>query len=94
MSPADARDLGVVEGDNVRLESSLGALELPCRVTDDIAPGSVFVPITFPETPVNLLLDPGRALDRVRLSKGSPRDAEAAELVGVSSAQDHYEKEA
>jgi formate dehydrogenase major subunit len=93
VSPADARALGVIQGDYVRLDSARGSLELPCRVTDDVAPGSVFVPITFPEASVNTLLDSGRALDRVRLAKGSPRD-ETATLVSVSGAQATYEREA
>jgi predicted molibdopterin-dependent oxidoreductase YjgC len=73
VNPADARKLGVVEGDGVVVQTAREKIELPCRVTDDVAPGQVFTPTTFPETPTNRLLDSGRILERARLSKGTPQ---------------------
>jgi predicted molibdopterin-dependent oxidoreductase YjgC len=43
---ADARRLGVAEGDVVRIESVRGALELPARITHE-RDGVVFVPFHY-----------------------------------------------
>jgi predicted molibdopterin-dependent oxidoreductase YjgC len=83
VNPADARTLGVAEGDGVIVQSARHKIELPCKITDDVSPGQVFVPTTFPESPVNLLLDSGRILERAKLTKGAPKLAD--ELAGATT---------
>ncbi len=46
VSPQDAAELGVGEGDRVRVESPRGALELAARIAP-IRPGTVFVPFHY-----------------------------------------------
>ncbi len=46
ISPADAEELGVSEGDVVRVESARGALVAPARVSN-IRPGVVFAPFHY-----------------------------------------------
>jgi anaerobic selenocysteine-containing dehydrogenase len=44
MHPDDAASVGVAEGEQLRLESPHGAIELPVLLTDDLSPGVVAVP--------------------------------------------------
>lgn len=44
VNPADARALGITDGDPVRIVSRAGAIETPAEVTDDLAPGTIAVP--------------------------------------------------
>lgn len=61
--PDDARSLGVVERDPVRLVTRRGELVLEARVIDRPRQGTVFVPWHWPDKPVNVLVtdavDPG-----------------------------------
>ena len=63
INPADAERLGVADGDEVGLQSRRGAIRLEARVTKKVAPGMVFVPFHFGESPANALTNP--ALDPV-----------------------------
>jgi formate dehydrogenase alpha subunit len=60
--PADARRFAVQEGGMVRLRSRRGTITTRARVTEGIAPGSVFMPFHFAEAAANMLthaaLDP------------------------------------
>ncbi len=42
--PADAQSLGINTGDPVVLYNDAGELHLPARITDDVRPGTLFVP--------------------------------------------------
>ena len=44
LHPNDAKRFGVVDGDIVRIESRVGAIEIPVELTDAIRPGVVSVP--------------------------------------------------
>lgn len=56
LSPEDAADLGVAEGDRVRVVSRRGSLEAPVRFDDSLRPGLAFMAVHFPdETDVNIL---------------------------------------
>jgi assimilatory nitrate reductase catalytic subunit len=56
MNPSDAGDLGVGQGDRVRLVSRRGKVEgIPVRVTGIVRPGEVFVPFHYDELCVNRL---------------------------------------
>ena len=60
--PADAGRLAIADGMAVRLRTRRGAITARARVTDGIAPGSVFMPFHFAEAAANVLthaaLDP------------------------------------
>ena len=65
VSPADAKELGIVEGDLLRVESVRGAVEVPARVSD-IREGTVFVPFHYGDS------DAARADGRSRAANDSP----------------------
>jgi anaerobic selenocysteine-containing dehydrogenase len=54
LNPHDAKQLGIGEGDVVRIESPRGAIEAPALVRD-IAPGTVFVPFHYAKRAANEL---------------------------------------
>jgi formate dehydrogenase major subunit len=60
--PDDARELGVSDGDRVRVTSPRGSISLRARVADCEYKGAVFIPFHFREASANLLttdaLDP------------------------------------
>ncbi|NUO10189.1 MAG: formate dehydrogenase subunit alpha [Candidatus Brocadia sp.] len=60
--PHDAGLLGIKTGDNVRVTSRRGSLEVKACVTTKSRPGSVFLSFHFPETPTNVLTGPGEDL--------------------------------
>jgi predicted molibdopterin-dependent oxidoreductase YjgC len=56
--PADAAELGVGDGDPVRLTSRRNTMVSSCRVSERVARGQVFVPFHFREAAANLLTNP------------------------------------
>jgi formate dehydrogenase alpha subunit len=63
MNPADAKALGVRNGQKVIVESRRGQLYMDSKVTPDIPKGTIFVPVHFNEACANVLT--GQALDPV-----------------------------
>jgi formate dehydrogenase major subunit len=61
MHPDDVAELGVADGDTVRITSRRGSITIGVRVSDRQARGQVFVPMHFREAAANLLTNP--ALD-------------------------------
>jgi len=61
ISPADASDLGIHEGDHVRVVSRRNAIRIAARISDRVGRHQVFVPFHFREAAANLLTNP--ALD-------------------------------
>jgi len=55
ISPPDARQLGLKDGTYISVESRRGRLIARARVTPDVNPGHLFLPIHFLEGPANLL---------------------------------------
>ncbi len=55
LSGKDAADLGVADGDMVRVTSRRGRIELRLRVSHREAPGNCFIPFHFREAAANLL---------------------------------------
>jgi formate dehydrogenase major subunit len=56
LSPDDAAQLGIDEGETVRVSSRRGSIDVPARVTDELRPGLMFMSIHFPdEVDVNVL---------------------------------------
>jgi hypothetical protein len=86
--PADADRLAIADGMAVRLRTRRGAITARARVTDGIAPGSVFMPFHFAEAAANVLthaaLDPvaqdGRPGPRRR---GMTRELKPEELRAI-----------
>jgi len=56
--PDDARDLGLEDGDLVRLTSRRNTMVSSCRISERVARGQVFVPFHFREAAANLLTNP------------------------------------
>jgi formate dehydrogenase major subunit len=56
LSPEDGADLGVADGDMVRVVSRRGSLEAPVRLDRSLRPGLAFMAVHFPDdTDVNQL---------------------------------------
>ena len=56
--PQDALDLGVAEGDQVRVTSRRGSILIAVRLSDRQARGQIFIPMHFREAAANLLTNP------------------------------------
>jgi len=56
--PADAKDIGVREGELVRLTSRRNSMVSAARITERVARSQVFVPFHFREAAANLLTNP------------------------------------
>jgi NADH-quinone oxidoreductase subunit G len=70
VNPADAERAGLATGDRVALAAGAARVELPVRLTTDVAEGCVRVPRNSLDTPLGVLVDPDAAPDaplRVRL---------------------------
>ncbi|AET63712.1 Formate dehydrogenase, alpha subunit (F420) [Methanothrix harundinacea 6Ac] len=63
MNEEDAEEMGIGDGEVVRVSSRRGRIELPARVTSEIKRGVIFVPFHFAECPANRLTN--AALDPV-----------------------------
>jgi len=55
INPKDAESLDIQEGDIVILSSRRGEMEAPARISEDVKPGNLFLPIHFGENPTNVL---------------------------------------
>ncbi len=60
INPADARTLGITDGDRVRVISRRGQVEVTARVVDTVPPGVVFTSFHFPEVAINRLTNTAR----------------------------------
>ncbi len=80
MHPDDAAHLNLNMGDKVKIENLRGSLETTLRISRQVAPGELFMPWHFAESPVNNLtrdeLDP--------LSKIAPFKLSAVKLDKLS----------
>jgi formate dehydrogenase alpha subunit len=77
----DATKLNLVDGEKVRLVSPVGETAAMVRIADTVSEGVVFMPVSFPESPVNALFDivldpetkaPSLKACNVRIEKISP----------------------
>ncbi|MDD6256189.1 MAG: formate dehydrogenase subunit alpha [Methanobrevibacter boviskoreani] len=55
ISTEDANKLGILDKEIVRASSRRGTIDIPARVTDDIKPGIVNIPMHFSECAANML---------------------------------------
>jgi len=53
----DARKLGIGDGDKVKIASASGELGTTARVVDTLPAGLLFLPMSFPDSPVYGLFD-------------------------------------
>ena len=54
---SDAGKLAVNDGEEVKIISAVGAVTAIVKITDTLRKGMLFMPVSFPETPVNALFD-------------------------------------
>jgi formate dehydrogenase alpha subunit len=54
---SDARKLGVSDGDKVRVVSAVDEVTTTIKTSGTVRKGMVFMPLSFPDTPVNALFD-------------------------------------
>lgn len=57
ISRLDATSLGIDDGDMTRVVSATGEVTVAARVVETVAQGMVFMPVSFPTSPVNGLFD-------------------------------------
>jgi predicted molibdopterin-dependent oxidoreductase YjgC len=60
LHPEDAGKNGIGPGDLVRITSPHGAVEMRAKVTEEMLPGQVFLPIHHPDQPANKLVPFGQ----------------------------------
>ena len=84
MHPEDAAELGIAEGERVRIESRRGSVTARARLTERECRGAVFLPFHFREAAANLLtldeLDPDGKIPEfkfcaVRVASADPVEA-------------------
>ena len=61
MASADLRKLGLIPGDDVRVTTRRGIIELKARVDGAVPEGMIFIPFCYAEAAANTLTNP--ALD-------------------------------
>ena len=54
---SDARKLAITDGEKVKVISVVGEVTAMVKMTDTLREGMLFMPASFPETPVNELFD-------------------------------------
>ena len=55
ISETDAKEIGIIDKEIVRASSRRGTIDIPARVTKDIKPGVVNIPMHFTECAANVL---------------------------------------
>ncbi len=55
VNPQDADDIDINDGEEIKISTRRGEIQAEARVTDKVAPGTVFVPVHFVEAPANQL---------------------------------------
>ena len=58
INPEDASQLGINQGDKVKVSSRRGEVIVKAKVTDSFAPGVVFMTFHFAESAANILTNP------------------------------------
>ncbi len=54
---SDARKLAITDGEKVKVTSPVGEVTAMVKITDTLREGMLFMPVSFPETPVNELFE-------------------------------------
>lgn len=76
--PDDATRFGLTVGERAKVKTEAGEAELPIRLTDAVAPGSVFIPYNQPGFAANTLFS-GRLFTEATVEPAGERDPVAAE---------------
>ena len=63
VNPRDAKKLGVKDGDQVKVSSRRGSIELAAKVDERVDVGVIFIPFHYHEAVANILTNP--ALDPI-----------------------------
>ena len=58
LAPAELRRLGVAAGEQIRVTTRRGTIELKARSDSAVAPGQVFIPFGYAEAAANVLTNP------------------------------------
>jgi formate dehydrogenase major subunit len=58
LAPAELRRLGIAAGEQIRVTTRRGAIELKARADSAVAPGQVFIPFCYAEAAANILTNP------------------------------------
>ncbi len=57
INPSDAESISIKNGDRVKVSSPAGEVAAVARISDMVSQGMVFMPISFPSSPVTTLFD-------------------------------------
>ncbi|HEY1431954.1 MAG TPA: molybdopterin dinucleotide binding domain-containing protein [Stellaceae bacterium] len=58
LAPAELRRLGIAAGQQIRVTTRRGTIELKARSDTAVAPGQVFIPFCYAEADANALTNP------------------------------------
>jgi formate dehydrogenase major subunit len=58
LAPAELRRLGIAAGEQIRVTTRRGRIELKARADSAVAPGQVFIPFCYAEAAANILTNP------------------------------------
>src|SRR5262249_34245101 len=58
LAPAELRRLGIAAGDQIRVTTRRGTIELKARSDSAVAAGQVFIPFCYAEAAANILTNP------------------------------------
>ncbi len=58
INPQDAHQMHIFNQDKIRIISRRVSIQMQARITDKVAPGVIFTPFHFKESPANLLTNP------------------------------------
>jgi formate dehydrogenase major subunit len=58
LAPAELRRLGIAAGEQIRVTTRRGTIELKARSDSAVAPGQVFIPFCYAEAAANILTNP------------------------------------
>jgi len=58
ISPVDAAQLGIAQGDKVKISSRRGEVITKAKITESLPPGLVFMTFHFAESAANILTNP------------------------------------
>jgi formate dehydrogenase major subunit len=58
LAPAELRRLGIAAGEQIRVTTRRGKIELKARADSAVAPGQVFIPFCYAEAAANILTNP------------------------------------
>lgn len=91
INPEDAERMGILEGDEVVVQSRRGAIRIRARITQKVPRSVLFIPFHFGECPANALtntaLDPVAKIPELKVAAVrilSGKEAEGVEVIALS----------